>query len=115
MFLKWISINICHFVIHLLKMTSYNTYPPLLSALPEVLEGLRLVENPQAGSVERGPRGIYHLNVVQTKRQGLVAKEKLFKKKYKKYNKLLNQVTWLNACSSGISIATESLHSSVCK
>ena len=30
----------------------------------------------------------------------------MFKKKYKKYNKILNQLTWLNACSSGISIAT---------
>ena len=30
----------------------------------------------------------------------------MFKKKYKKYNKILNPLTWLNACSSGISIAT---------
>ena len=30
----------------------------------------------------------------------------MFKKKYKKYNKILNRFTWLNACSSGISIAT---------
>ena len=30
----------------------------------------------------------------------------MFKKKYKKYNKILNQLTWLKACSSGISIAT---------
>ena len=30
----------------------------------------------------------------------------MFKKKYKKYTKILNQLTWLNACSSGISIAT---------
>ena len=30
----------------------------------------------------------------------------MFKKKYKKYNKILNRLTWLNACSSGISIAT---------
>ena len=36
----------------------------------------------------------------------MIAKEKTFKKKYKKYNKILNQLTWLNACSSGISIAT---------
>ena len=53
-------------------MMSYNTYPNLLSAPPE---------NPQAG---------YHLNVVQAKRQGLIDKEKMFKKKYKKYNKILN-------------------------
>ena len=36
----------------------------------------------------------------------MIAKEKIFKKKYKKYNKILNRLTWLNACSSGISIAT---------
>ena len=44
--------------------------------------------------------------MVQTKRQGLIAKEKMFKKKYKKYTKILNRLTWLNACSSGISVAT---------
>ena len=30
----------------------------------------------------------------------------MFKQKYKKYNKILNRLTWLNACSSGISVAT---------
>ena len=30
----------------------------------------------------------------------------MFKKKHKKYNRILNRLTWLNACSSGISIAT---------
>ena len=30
----------------------------------------------------------------------------MFKKKYKKYTKILNQLMWLNACLSGISIAT---------
>ena len=30
----------------------------------------------------------------------------MFKQKYEKYTKILNQLTWLNACSSGISIAT---------
>ena len=44
--------------------------------------------------------------MVQAKRQGLIAKEGTFKKKYKKYNEILNRLTWLNACSSGISIAT---------
>ena len=29
----------------------------------------------------------------------------MFKKKYKEYNKVLNRLTWLNACSSGISVA----------
>ena len=30
----------------------------------------------------------------------------MLKKKYKRYTKILNRLTWLNACSSGISIAT---------
>ena len=32
--------------------------------------------------------------------------EERYKKNYKKYTKILNQLTWLNACASGISIAT---------
>ena len=71
-------------------MTSYNTYPILLPEAPPP-------ENPQVG---------YHLNVAQANRRGLIAKEQIFKKKYKKYNKILNRLTWLNACSSGMSIAT---------
>ena len=76
---------------------SYNTYPILLTEAPP-LEALgpHSVENPQIP---------YHLNVVQAKRRGLIAKEKMFKKKYKKYTKILNRLTWLCACSSGISIA----------
>ena len=30
----------------------------------------------------------------------------MFKQKYEKYTKILNRLMWLNACSSGISIAT---------
>ena len=67
-------------------MVGYKIYPPIPSALPEA--------PPQVG---------YHLNVIQAKRRGLIAKEKIFKKKYKKYTKILNL---LNACLSGISIAT---------
>ena len=33
----------------------------------------------------------------------MIGKEKTFRKKYKKYNKILNRLMWLNACSSGIS------------
>ena len=36
----------------------------------------------------------------------MINKEKTFKKKHDKYNKILNRLTWLNACSSGISVAT---------
>ena len=67
----------------------YKLYPLIPSAPPEA--------PPQAG---------YHLNVVQANRQGLKAKEQMFKKKYEKYTQILNQLTWLNACSNGISIAT---------
>ena len=73
-------------------------YPNLPSAPPEA--------PPQVGSTKRGPGGTYHLNVVQAKRRGLIAKEAMFKKKYKKFTKILNRLTWLTACSSGISVAT---------
>ena len=60
----------------------------------------------------RGPYGsekpqvAYHLSVIQAKMQGLKNKEQMFKQKYEKHTKILNRLTWLNVCSSGISIAT---------
>ena len=69
-------------------MTDYKLYPNLPSAPPE---------NPQVA---------YHLSVIQANMQGLKNKEQMFKQKYEKYNKILNRLTWLNACSSGISVAT---------
>ena len=78
-------------------MTSYNTYPILLSAPPDV--------PPLQSGAPPGSQVAYHLNVVQANREGLKAKEQMFKKKYEKYTKILNRLTWLNACSSGISIA----------
>ena len=63
-------------------MTDYKLYPNLPLAPPNA--------PPQVG---------YHLNVV-------LYKVKMFKKEYKKYNRILNRLTWLNACSRGISIAT---------
>ena len=77
-------------------MTDYKLYPNLPSTPPEAL-GPRSVENPQIA---------YHLSVIQAKMQGLKNKKQMFKQKYEKYNKILNRLTWLNACSSGISIAT---------
>ena len=59
---------------------------------------------PEAPLPEAHPQIPYHLNVVQAKRRGLIAKEKIFKKKYKKYNRILNRLMWSNACLSGISI-----------
>ena len=69
-------------------MTDYKLYPNLPSAPSE---------NPQVA---------YLLSAIQAKMQGLKNKEQMFKQKYEKYNKILNRLTWLNACSSRISIAT---------
>ena len=70
-------------------MTDYKLYPNLPpSASPE---------NPQVA---------YHLSIIQAKMEGLKNKEQMFKQQYEKYNKILNRFTWLNACSSGISVAT---------
>ena len=66
-------------------MTDYKLYSNLRSAP---------AENPQVA---------YHLSVIQAKMQGLKNKEQMF---YKKYTKILNRLVWLNACSSGISVAT---------
>ena len=48
----------------------------------------------------------YHLNIIQSKQQGLLKSEERCKKKYKKYTKILDRLVWLNACSSGISVAS---------
>ena len=69
-------------------MTDYKLYPNLPLAPPE---------NPQVA---------YHLSIIQAKMEGLKHKEQMFKQKYEKYTKILNRLTWLDACSSGISIAT---------
>ena len=69
-------------------MMDYKLYPNLPLAPPE---------NPQVA---------YHLSIIQAKKRGLKNKEQMFKQKYKKYNKILNRLTWLNACSSRISVAT---------
>ena len=62
-------------------MTDYKLYPPVPSAPSIRAQGPLPEAPPQVG---------YNLNVVQAKRQGLIAKEKMFKKKYKMYNKILN-------------------------
>ena len=69
-------------------MTEYKLYQSLSLAPPE---------NPQVA---------YHLSVIRAKIQGLKNKEQTFKQKYEKYIKILHRLTWLNACSSGISIST---------
>ena len=70
-------------------MTDYKLYPTLPPLAPP--------ENPQVA---------YHLSIIQAKMQGLKNKEQMFKQKYEKYTKVLNRLTWLNACSSGICVAT---------
>ena len=86
---KIIDINVCHFLLCLFKMTDYKLYPNPPPSLPP--------ENPQVA---------YHLSVIQAKMQGLKNKEQTFEQKYEKYTKILNRLTWLNACLNGISIAT---------
>ena len=70
-------------------MTNYKSYPNLPPSVPP--------ENPQVAN---------HVSIIQAKMQGLKNKEQMFKQKYEKYTKILNRLMWLNACSSGISIAT---------
>ena len=74
-------------------MTEYKLYPNLP---PEAL-GPHSAENLQVA---------YHLCIIRAKMQGLKNKEQMFKQKYEKYTKILNRLTWLNACSSRISVAT---------
>ena len=78
-------------------MTEYKLYPKLPPSAPAEALGPHSMENPQVA---------YHLSVIRAKMQGLKNKEQTFKQKYEKYTKILNRLTWLNACSSGISAAT---------
>ena len=90
-------------------MTSYNIYPSLPWG-PESPGPDREVGHSQGPStLPEAPLGSqvgYHLNIVQAKQRGLKNKEQMFKQKYEKYTKILNRLTWLNACSSGISVTT---------
>ena len=70
-------------------MTDYKLYPPIPSAQPD-----------------GPPQVAYHLSAIQAKQRGLMAKEQMFKQKYEKYTKILNRLTWLNASSSRINVAT---------
>ena len=48
----------------------------------------------------------YHLNVAQSKQQELVSLKESHEKKHEKYSKALDRLTWLNACSSSLSVAS---------
>ena len=65
-------------------MTSCNIYPTVPSA----------------------PQADYHLNMIQSKQQGLLKLEERYKGKYEKYTKILEKLVWLNACSSSLSLTT---------
>ena len=65
----------------------YKLYPNLPPSVPP--------ENPQVA---------YHLSIIQVKMQGMKNKEQMFKQEHEKYTKILNRLTWLNACSSEISV-----------
>ena len=66
----------------------------------------KLYPNPPPLAPPENPQVAYHLSIIQAKMQWLKNKEQMFKQKYEKYNKILNRLAWLNACSSRISIAT---------
>ena len=83
-------------------MMSYNTYPNIPPWGPETPGP----QGPLLAPLPENPQVAYHLKVIQAKQRGLIDKEQMFKRKYKKYNKILNRLMWLNACSSGISVAT---------
>ena len=87
-------------------MTDYKLYPPIPSAPSIRAQGPLPDAPPPQSEAPPGSQAGYYLNVVQANRRGLIAKEQMFKKKYEKYTKILNRLVWLNACSSGISVAT---------
>ena len=70
-------------------MTSYKLYPDLSTEPSASLD-------PQS----------YNLNIIQSKQERLLELEERYNKKYKKYAKILNRLTWLNACSSSLIVAT---------
>ena len=85
---------------------SYKLYPSLPWG-PETPGPDREAGHSQGPSAPpENPQVAYHLNIVQAKQRGLKNKEQMFKQKYQKYTKILNRLTWLNACSNGISVAT---------
>ena len=87
-------------------MTEYKLYPNLPSAPSIKAQGPPPEAPPPQSGAPPGSQVGYHQSMVQAKQRGLKNKEQMFKQKYEKYTKILNRLTWLNACSSGISVAT---------
>ena len=52
------------------------------------------------------PQEAYHLSIIESKQKELLKLEVRYKKKHKKYTKILDRLIWLNACSSGITLAS---------
>ena len=73
-------------------MASYNIYP----------------DRPKEPSAPLEPHS-YHLNIIQSKQEGLLKLEERYKKKYSKYSKTLDRLVWLNTCSSSLSMASRIL------
>ena len=52
------------------------------------------------------PQEAYHLGIIESKQKELLKLEVRYKKKHKKYTKILDRLIWLNACSSRITVAS---------
>ena len=52
------------------------------------------------------PQENYHWDITQSKRQGLLKLEERYKKKHKKYAKILDKLIWLNGTSSVITVGS---------
>ena len=82
-------------------MMNCNIYPDLPK---EPLTPPHFVAQAQPGG-QVTPHS-YRLNIIQSKRQGLLRLGKRYAKKYSKYSRILDRLAWLNACSSGLSVAS---------
>ena len=70
-------------------MTSYKLYPDL----------------PKEPFTPPQPQ-FYHINVIQSKQQGLLKLGERYMMKYSTYSKILDRIVWLNSCSGSLSIAS---------
>ena len=52
------------------------------------------------------PQDVYHWNLIQSKKLELLKLQEKYEKKHKKYTKILDRLVWLNASSSGITVAS---------
>ena len=84
-------------------MTNYNTYA--YPDLPkEPLAPPHFIVQAQPGSAAMLQS--YCLNIIQSKRQGLLRLGEQYAKKYSKCSRMLDRLVWLNACSSSLTVAS---------